>query len=159
MGCSSQLSARTRHQEETLPLRGAACVIEPDDVNRDGVASLLRHMGFSTHETGSGVVGALVAEQIDLSVIVVNVLVEDVQGLRLIRQLRASAPTAIIIALTTNARAITLSHIAGADSVLASPPCGEALCATITQALDHASEPNIDMAADGQAAGHGAAFV
>lgn len=145
MGSSAQWSARTRHQEEMLPLRGAACVIEPDDVDRDGVTSLLRHMGFATHETGSGVVGALIAEQIDLSVIVVNVLVEDVKGLKLIRQLRARTPSAVIIALTANARALALSHIAGADTVLASPPCGEALCATITQAMDHGREPNMDV--------------
>jgi len=59
-------SARTRHQESKLPLRGAACVIEPDEVDRDGVSSLLRHMGFATHDTASGAVGALIADQIHL---------------------------------------------------------------------------------------------
>lgn len=136
MGASLEWSARTRQQEEGLPLRGAACVIEPDETDRDGVASLLRHMGFTTHKTGAGAVGALIAEHIHVAVVVINVMLRDVQGLKLIQQLRASAPSALIIALTSNARALALAHAAGADAVLASPPCGEALCATITEALD-----------------------
>lgn len=135
MDASSEWSARTRHQEESLPLRGAACVIEPDELDRYGVSSLLRHMGFATHETGSGAVGALIAEQIHLSVIVINVMLRDVQGLKLIRRLREAAPLAVIIALTPDPCALTLAHVAGADTALASPPCGEALCATITKAL------------------------
>lgn len=67
MGVSMEWSARTRKPDESYPLRGAACVIEPDEVDRDGVSTLLRHMGFATHETPSGAVGALIAEQIQLS--------------------------------------------------------------------------------------------
>lgn len=136
MGASLEWSARTRHQEDSLPLRGSACVIEPDDVDRSGVSSLLRHMGFATHATGTGAVGALIADEIRLSTIVVNVMLPDVPGLKLIRQLRAKAPLAVIIALTSDTRAFTLANAAGANSVLASPPCGEALCATITEALN-----------------------
>lgn len=140
MGASLEWSARTRLQQDRLPLRGAACVIEPDELDRYGVSSLLRHMGFATHETGAGAVGALIAEQVHLSVIVINVMLRDVQGLKLIRHLRQKAPSAVIIALTTDACALTLAQVAGADTVLASPPCGEALCATITKALDLAHD-------------------
>jgi hypothetical protein len=42
----------------------------------------------------------------------------------------------VIIALTPEACALTLAKVAGADTVLASPPCGEVLCATITEAFD-----------------------
>jgi DNA-binding response OmpR family regulator len=134
MGESMEWSTRTRKPRESLPLRGAACVIEPNEDDRDGVSSLLRHMGFATHETPNGAVGALIAEQIDLSVIVIDVMLQDVPALRLIKQLRAKAPGAVIIALTPDPRGLTLAHVAGADAVLASPPCGEALCATITGA-------------------------
>lgn len=133
MGASFEWAARTRRQEDDLPLRGSACVIEPDDIDRGGVSSLLRHMGFATHATGAGAVGAMIAEQIKLSVIVVNVMVDDVPGLKLIQRLRASAPSAVLIALTPDARAQTLANIAGADAVLSTPPCGEAICATITE--------------------------
>lgn len=133
MGASLEWSVRTRRQEETLPLRGAACVIEPDDDERGGVSSLLRHMGFVTHETGSGSVGGMIAEQVKLSVVVVNVMVDD--GLKLIRKLRARAPSAVIVALTPDSCALTLAKVAGADFVLASPSCGEALCSVITERL------------------------
>jgi DNA-binding response OmpR family regulator len=136
MGASLNWSARTRHQEDRLPLRGAACVIDPDDTDRDGVASLLRHMGFATHDTASAAIGAMIAEQVQLSVIVVNVMLKDAPALKLIKRLRALAPSALIIALISDCCALTLAHVAGADAVLASPPCGEALCATITEALD-----------------------
>ena len=138
MGASIAWSTRTRHQEDSWPLRGSACVIEPDELDREGVSSLLRHMGFATHDTGSGVVGGLIAAQIHLSVIVINVMIGDIPALKLIRQMRAHAPTAVIIALTSQPRALALAHVAGADAVLASPPCGEALCATITEALNAA---------------------
>ena len=65
MGASIEWSVRTRRQEESLPLRGGACVIEPDDVDRAGISALLRHMGFATHETGSGSVGEMISEQIN----------------------------------------------------------------------------------------------
>lgn len=66
-------SAKTRRQEERLPLRGSACVVEPDDVERDALASQLRAMGFAAHETGCGTVGQFIADQIQLNVILVNV--------------------------------------------------------------------------------------
>jgi DNA-binding response OmpR family regulator len=83
-----------------------------------------------------GVLGEQIANQIQLAVIVINVMIKDVQALQLVRRLRRHAPTAVIIALTSDARALALAHVAGADAVLASPPSGEALCATITEALD-----------------------
>jgi len=143
MSVAMEWSARTRRQQEILPLRGAACVIEPDELEREGVSSLLRHMGFATHETPSGAVGALIAGQIHLSVIVINVMLQDRPGLKLIRDLRRVAPSATIIALSPDPCALTLAHVAGADAVLASPPCGEALCGVITEALSHRpAEPN-----------------
>lgn len=134
MGASLKWSVRNRRQEDDLPTRGAACVIDPDEIDRSGVASLLRNMGFTTHETEAGATAAFIAEQIQLSVIVINVMLRDVPGLKLLQQLRATAPSAVIVALASSPRAMTLAHAAGADTVLASP-CGEALCATINVAL------------------------
>jgi DNA-binding response OmpR family regulator len=134
MGASSQWTSCTRRLEDDAPRRGAACVIEPDEASRTGVSSLLRHMGFVTHGADSGSNGALIAEQTDLAVIVVHVPVTDVPGLKLVKRLRDSAPAALLIVLTADRRALALSRISGADAVLAFPPCGEALCATISGA-------------------------
>ena len=64
MTASPEWSARTRRQEERLPMRGAACVIEPNDDTREHVASLLRAMGFIAHETACGKLGQFIADQV-----------------------------------------------------------------------------------------------
>ena len=62
MGTHMEWSARTRRQEERFPLRGAACVVEPDDALREHMAESLRRMGYTTHETASGAVGDFMRE-------------------------------------------------------------------------------------------------
>lgn len=139
MSAEIEWSARTRHQEERLPLRGAACIVEPDEMERDLLAGQLRAMGFAAHETGCGTVGQFIADQIHLSAIVVNVMTDDVSGLRLIRRLRRKAPDAAIVALSPDVHTglcMVLARVAGADAVLAAPPTNEALGAALTDALD-----------------------
>lgn len=137
MIASPEWSARTRRPEERLPMRGAACVIEPDDDAREHIASLLRAMGFVTHETGCGKLGQLIIEQVHLKVVVLDLALPDVKGLRLIRHLRRADPSLVIVALTPDAMSalpVTLGRFAGADAVLAAPPTGEALCAALNEA-------------------------
>ncbi|MGQ0531981.1 MAG: response regulator [Caulobacteraceae bacterium] len=134
MDASVEWSARTRRQEERLPMRGAACVIEPNDEMREHIASNLRAMGFTAHETGCGNLGEFIAAQVHLRVVVVDLALPDIAGLRLIRRLRRHDPGLIIIALSPDARSavpVTLGRFAGADAVLASPASSEALCTTI----------------------------
>jgi len=140
MGASLEWSVRTRRREERLPLRGGACVVEADDVDRGNIAMLLRGMGFVTHEMPCGAAGEFVAGQIHWDVAVTNLALPDMNGLLLIRHMRELAPNAVIIALSPDVSTgapLTLARFAGADAVLGSPPCSEALCATITQALEH----------------------
>lgn len=140
MGDSPEWSARTRRQEERLPVRGSACVIEPDNGTRERVASLLRAMGFTAHETGSGELGEFIASQVRLNAIVLDLALPDVKGLLLIRRLRRRDPTVVIVALSAHAASAipeTLGRIAGADAVLAAPPPTEALCSAIAEA-EHA---------------------
>lgn len=103
MSSSLEWSAQTRKQDEYLPLRGAACVVEPDEGARAEMAALLRAMGYTTHETGSPAVGAFIAEHIDLHAAVVNMAAPD--GLKLIRRMRARSPKAAVIALSAQTRA------------------------------------------------------
>ncbi|MEZ6023082.1 MAG: response regulator [Hyphomonadaceae bacterium] len=138
MGHSIEWGARTRRQEDRLPLRGSACVVEPDDIDRDELASQLRRMGFAAHETGCGALGAMIADQIRLNLIVVNVMTHDTSGLRLIQCLRGKAPNAAIVALTPNINSslpLVLAREAGADAVLGAPAGVDALCEAVTQAL------------------------
>lgn len=134
MDAPLEWSARTTKQDHRMPWRGAACVIEPDDVRRAQLARLLCGMGFVTHETALGELGAEIAAQVSLRVIVVNVLVRDVQGLQLIRYLRQRAPAAIIVSVSERVRTsmpVMLSRLAGADAALIAPVSAEALAAVI----------------------------
>ncbi|MGE0739990.1 MAG: response regulator transcription factor [Hyphomonadaceae bacterium] len=118
-------------------MRGAACVIEPDDDAREHLAGALRAMGYTTHESSAGAVGMFIAEQVSLRAAVVNVMLPDVKGLKLVRRLRSRSPDALIIALTPEARtgvAFLLARIAGADAVLSAPPSCEALTAALNEA-------------------------
>jgi DNA-binding response OmpR family regulator len=123
-------SARTRRQEDRFPLRGAACVVEPDDELREHMAETLRRMGYTTHETSSGAVGDFIADQIHVQLALINVQLPDVQGLKLVRHFRTTSPHAAIIALTPESHkllGVVLARIAGADCVLAAPPSDETL--------------------------------
>lgn len=137
MNVQSEWSARTRRQEERFPMRGAACVIEPDGFARDQIASALRTMGFKVHETGCGRTGEFIAAQIRLQVMVMDLALPDVKGLMLIRRLRRTYPDLALLALTPDpfsALPITLARFAGADAVLASPPSDATLCVAVNEA-------------------------
>lgn len=143
MGTSFEWSARTRRQEERFPVRGAACVIEPDEIVRAELADALRNMGYTTHETGSGAVGAFIADQINLQLALVNVALTDANGLKLIRRFRLKHPNAAIVALSPNAPipvGMVLAHFAGADATLGAHPTNEALSAAIIEAVGHPHE-------------------
>lgn len=137
MAASMQWTARTRRQEDDLPVRGAACVVEPDDEARGEIADALRNMGYTTHETGSGAIAAFIAEQIHVQVALVNVVLPDAKGLALVRRFRSACPDAAIVALTPETRAglsTVLARFAGADASLAAPPSTEALSIAVTEA-------------------------
>lgn len=122
-------------------MRGAACVVEPDDGAREHMVDTLRRMGYTTHETGSGAVGGFIAGQIHLQVVLVNVALTDAQGLKLVRRFRSKSPDAAIIALTPDTRTglgVVLARFAGADAVLGAPATDEALGVAVTQACGEA---------------------
>ncbi len=154
MVVSPEWSARTRRQEEMLPMRGAACVIEFNEITRDEVASSLRALGFTVHETACGTLGEFIAAQIHLKLLIVNLTLPDVKGLMLLRRLRRAHPTLTIIALTSDpmsALPMTLARFAGADAVLASPPSNEALCAALIECKGLSVPPNPSQPAARQA--------
>ena len=137
MGCSMEWSTRTRRQEERFPLRGAACVAEPDEDERDEMALALRRMGFSTHETGSGAAASFIAANIRLDVMLIKLVLPDANGLQLIRQFRRARPDLCIIALAPGGPAHApvfdeLARFAGADAALATPASTEAICEAIS---------------------------
>ncbi len=135
MGASAEWSARTRRQAERLPMRGAACVIESDEITRDQLSAQLRALGFTVHETASGELGLLIASQVNLQMAIVSLMLPD--GLRLIRRLRRSDKNLTIVALDyepLKGVAGALARFAGADAVIAAPASSEAICAALNEA-------------------------
>jgi CheY-like chemotaxis protein len=130
MGRSIEWSARTRAQEERFPLRGSACIAEPDEAERRRMAQVLRRMGFNVHETGSGAAASFIAAQTRLDVMVLNVMVRDARALTLIRQLRRAHPHLRLVALAPMDGppvVLELARFAGADAVLQAPAFPPAL--------------------------------
>lgn len=123
-----------RGLDEALPPRGIALVVEPDAAKRAEAAVTLRSMGFKTHETGCGAVGQFIATQLTLSVVVVDVVLPDLNGLKLIKRVRGLSPDAVIVATAPPGGAWDatsgLAHHAGADIAL-STLSGEALGAVL----------------------------
>jgi DNA-binding response OmpR family regulator len=119
-----------RTLDESLPGRGTALIVEPEADKRAEAAVTLRSMGFKTHETGCGAVGQFIATQIKLNVVVVDVVLPDLNGLQLIKRVRALSPEAVIVATAPPGGAwdatAGLAHHAGADFAL-SKLSGEAL--------------------------------
>lgn len=139
MGHSSDWATRSAPLEERFPLRGAACVAEPEEGERKRLARVLRRMGYNVHETGSGEAARFIAAQVHLEVLALNLLLRDVRVLTLIRQLRRAQPGLRIIAFAP-ARfdappvGLELARVAGADAALQAPVSAGALARAITEA-------------------------
>jgi DNA-binding response OmpR family regulator len=115
-------------------MRGAACVIEPDEITRDQLSAQLRAIGFSVHETANGELGILIASQVPLQLTIVSLALPD--GLKLIRRLRRSDKNLTIVGLDyepLKGVAGALARFAGADAVIAAPASSEAICAAINE--------------------------
>lgn len=122
MGSSSDWRTQHRGLDDLMPGRGAACVVETDPVKRAAMAATLRTMGYKTHEASCGAVAAFIASQIKLNVVLVDVVLPDMSGLKLIKRLRTLAPDAVIVATSPPGgaweAAAGLAPHAGADAAL-----------------------------------------
>lgn len=90
---------RTRSQEEEFPLRGAACLVEPNEAERKRMAQIMRRVGLAVHETGSGAAAGFLAAQTRLQAMVMNLMLRDSKSLLLIGQLRRAYPDMRIVAV------------------------------------------------------------
>lgn len=111
-----------------------ALVVEPDPSKRAEAAITLRSMGFKTYQTGCGGVGQFMASQLTLNAVVVDAVLPDLDGIQLIRRVRATSPEAVIVATAPDEDdwdAFTATaQAAGADFALNSF-FGDALSAVI----------------------------
>lgn len=111
-----------------------ALVVEPEPAKRAQAAVTLRSMGFKTYQTGCGGVGQFMASQLTLNAVVVDVVLPDLDGLQLIRRVRATSPEAVIVATAPDQddweTVVADAQSAGADFALNSFS-GEALSSVL----------------------------
>lgn len=137
MGHSTDWSVRSRALEAQFPLRGAACLAEPDEEERRRIAQALRRMGYNVHETGSGAAASFIAAQVRIELMAISLMLRDARALTLIRQLRRAHPDLRIIAFTPARLALPaafeLARVAGADAALEAPVSNSALARAIAE--------------------------
>jgi DNA-binding response OmpR family regulator len=101
-----------------------ALVIEPDPAKRAEASVILRSMGLKTYDTGCGAVGQFIATQLELSIVVLDAVLPDLDGVQLIRRIRALSPDALIVATAAPDEeweaTASAAHCAGADFTLSS---------------------------------------
>lgn len=106
-------------------------LIEDDDEFRDYVASGLRRLGHAVTIAPASMVVTSQNRKVDFStafdVIVTDILMPDVDGLEVIRQLKATNPACRIIAMSGGGRLngsdiyLHLADVFGVDATLAKP--------------------------------------
>lgn len=139
MAWSSSFVASKTGLDEVHPFKPIACIAADDPKLRASLTETLRLMGFKTYETDKGGLALFIATEVKLSLLLVDVALRDMRGLDVIREARAVAPDARIIALSDGGRSqlplfCELAHHAGAHATLGPPFSSTFLCAAVHQA-------------------------
>ena len=86
-------------------------VIEDDEGSRDALGCLLAEDGYAVRTAESGNGGLRAAREFDPDVIVCDYDLPDIDGLQVLRRLRASGPEAFIIVVTAGCRGTNAERV------------------------------------------------
>src|SRR5690349_907691 len=119
------MSARLEEPASASPSRSTRAlimVVEDDQALRSTLLSTLRARGFGVVEASTGAAAMDLAATCELDLVLLDLGLPDVDGLRLCRALRAMT-TGPIIVVTGDARPTSTVHLldAGADDYLTKP--------------------------------------
>jgi two-component system, chemotaxis family, chemotaxis protein CheY len=112
--------------DENLPkVAGTILVIDDEPALRSVLCTMLEVFGFSVVEAGSATLALTLLEEITPDLVLTDVMMPDMDGLTLIRKLRAEPAWAEIPALVISAKTTTddrmAAELAGASGFLAKP--------------------------------------
>ena len=145
---SSAANGFKKQLDEVHPVQPIACVAEADEATREAITETLKVMGYKTFETDRGELALFMTAQVHISLLVVDVVLPDMSGIDVIKQVRVMTPDARIVALSDGGRAALplfceLAYHAGAHVALAAPFTVTAICAAVHEAWhdDPAKEP------------------
>jgi len=107
----------------TAPL---VCLIDDDALVRDALAFVLSDHGYEFIEAGDGAAGLVAATGRKADIVITDVNMPAIDGLALIRDLRARMPDVRVVAMTGAATrdgkdVMELARAAGADECLRKP--------------------------------------
>ena len=123
-------------------------IIEDETRIADFVAKGLRAAGFTTHATASGIEGAALATHGNFDLVILDVGLPDMDGFKVLEQLRGQGVTVPVIMLTARSSVTdTVTGLqGGADDYMAKPFSFEELLARVHLRLrtDQGSSPAAD---------------
>jgi DNA-binding response OmpR family regulator len=122
-------------------------VIEDDEPIRRGIVDLLEIEGFSVQESGDGLEGSRMAEQVECDLILLDLALPNKDGLEILQAVRGTRPTMPVIILTARGseeervRGLKL----GADDYVVKPFSPKELLARIEAVMRRTPERPTDV--------------
>ena len=128
-------------------MSGTILVIEDDAAIRRGIVDALEFAEYETLATGSGTEGLEMALKFNYRLLLLDLMLPDLDGLEILRELRRSRPTTPVIILTACGSESERVHglKLGADDYVVKPFSVKELLARIEAVLRRSAERPLDI--------------
>jgi DNA-binding NtrC family response regulator len=126
-------------------MKNSVLVIDDDDGVRDSCIELLRAFGFEGIAAKNGRQGLATYRQMRPAVVLTDLLLPNMDGIEIIREIRRIAPEAKIIAMSGGAKLdkadlLDSARLLGADATIPKPIDADLLLTTISRMLSSPDE-------------------
>ena len=129
-------------------------VIEDEPTLRQAIVRILRGAGYDVVPAANGLEGMTLWRQMDADLVVTDIQMPEKNGIEVVLELRALAPTLPIIAMSGGSRSRELdllgdASLLGAVALLQKPFTYDELIAAVTAALGGRAAPDREEPRDG----------
>jgi CheY-like chemotaxis protein len=142
------------HPEANAPMRNVL-VVEDDPATSELIAELLMEDGYRVLATGSGSVGLRLARQYHPEVVVLDMMLGEISGLDVLRELKLAQSTRDIrvVAISGSSRLLEDEQARAADATFLKPFALDDLLAAITGRDRRLGDRRLDDTSEDQARG------
>ena len=128
------------------PRAASVLIVDDDDAFRKMVQALLEQAGYTVHEAGSGSEAMRILDEQPVSLVILDIVLPQKEGLKAIQELSHTKPHVKILAISGGARIdpYNYSNLAaglGAAATLAKPFTGVELLTTVSDLCRSAGRP------------------
>jgi DNA-binding response OmpR family regulator len=121
-------------------------LIEDDDAVRDTLHEILKQLGYDVKEARDGKQGLALFKAAGADVVITDIVMPEMEGMQVIRELRQIDPAVKIIAMSGGGRQsaqdyLKVARILGAVRILPKPFPSQILDATIREILAESPNP------------------